>query len=341
MHTTFKRRVLMRQPSGILTILTAAGWFIRNHNYWDNFQTTPEHERPNHPVDPPPPDNLALARKRKIDPSKVLGSLLEYHASAVGVNGVPNTHPRIGAAVAEAVYAIGGERNPNVYKLSCFAPLMQNINAWRHTPYDLLFSSEVGEGTVVRSASYWQQWLFNRYPGRQTVEVQEMVEEGEEGAWNPLFWVASIDELSGVDELGHQKKMGKRRSAVFFKIVNAGNTTQILDLHLDVPFTTVNGTILEPPTEGDLFAYNDFGHDDIVPKAVKDLHDLDSGGKWVMEGGEGRDLWSGLRWTVPASSISVLQFDLAGYYPSAADTKAPTEDDKGTTQIPEQLTDEL
>lgn len=333
---------MARQLNGLLTSHTAAGWFIRNHNYWDNFQTNLEHERPNHPIDPPPISSVSLTHKPKIDPSKVLGSLLEYHASVVGVNGVPNTHPRVGAAVAEAVYAIGGERNPKVYKLSCFAPLLQNINAWRKTPYNLLFSSEVGESAVVRSTSYWQQWLFNRYPGRETVEVAEMVQGGEEGAWNPLFWVASVDEIAVMDESGHKHRHGKKEiSVVHFKIVNAGNTTQTLDLHLDVPFTSVNGTILEPPTKGDLFAYNDFGHDVVGPKDIADLTDLDPGKDWPRGEFEGKELWSGLCWTVPAFSISVLQFHLAGHHPGAAGMEKPELDEVGTSRVSATATDEL
>jgi len=42
---------------------------------------------------------------------------------------------------------------------------------------------------TVRSASYWQQWLFAHYRGTQTLPVTNT-----QGDFNPLFWGATIDE---------------------------------------------------------------------------------------------------------------------------------------------------
>lgn len=275
-------------------VYAPSGWFIKHADYWDNFRAGKGHDRPNHPVDPPNMLDTDDKISSRPDTTHVMGSLMEYHASAVGVNGVLNTHPRMGAAVAEAVYAIGGERNPDTYKLSCFAPLMQNINAWRRTPYDLLFESDP-EKTVL-SASYWQQWLFNRYPGKETLEVHEATRSLSDGTaesgWNPLFWVASI-------EPGRHGSPDK----VYFKIANAGNTSQHLELALDIPFTSANGTILEPPTQGDLFAYNTLENAAISPKPIWNLDYA------LRDNGHGTSA-EVLLWDVPAFSISVLQFDL-------------------------------
>lgn len=236
----------------------AAGELIRRFDFWDHFQDAP-------------------AQK------KVLGSLMEYHASVVGVNGVVNRHPRIGAAVAEAVYAIGGERNPKAYRLSCFAPLIQNLNAYRNTPYDILFTSDPEEN--VLSASYYQQQMFNRYPGTQTLPVTES--NGSDG-FNPLFWVASIQ---------------LPENEIYFKIVNAGNTSQNLNLKFDVSYENVNGTILAPEKEGDLYAYNYIHDHTVVPKPIEGLD------VFGMQGGKRHDAGSRFNWTVPAFSVSILQFN--------------------------------
>jgi len=213
---------------------------------------------------------------------------MEYHVSAIDER--PNdptydasmagiTHPRMVSAVAEAVFAIGGERNPNPFKLSCFAPLIQNLNTYRGTPYDILFDADPADD--LRSVSYWQQVMFNAHQGTQTLPVIAL-----QGGFNPLFWVASIDNIT---------------NAIYFKIVNAGNTTQSLSLQVDTPFVSVNGTILEPPTAGDLNAFNYFNNKTaIVPKPIMGLQNITHG----LNSSEG------LTWTVPAYSVSVIQFDL-------------------------------
>ena len=46
---------------------------------------------------------------------------------------------------------------------------------------------------TVRSASYWQQWLFAHYRGTQSLPVTNS-----EGDFNPLFWGATLDEEKNV-----------------------------------------------------------------------------------------------------------------------------------------------
>lgn len=65
---------------------------------------------------------------------------MEYHVSNIdNRTGDPTwnfttsgiVHPRMLSAVAEAVAALGWERNPETFKLSCFAPGIQNANFFR------------------------------------------------------------------------------------------------------------------------------------------------------------------------------------------------------------------
>jgi len=65
------------------------------------------------------------------------------------------------SAVAEAVHALGWERNPNTFKLAAFAPAIQNVNFYRHTPYLILLGAD-GEEDLL-SVSYYQQQMFNLY----------------------------------------------------------------------------------------------------------------------------------------------------------------------------------
>ncbi len=94
-------------------------------------------------------------------------------------------YPRLLSAIAEGVYAIGGERNPNTVWMSSYAPSLQRIEATNWSPNMILFNSD--QNQTVLSTSYWQQWMFARYRGTHTLPVTHR------GSFNPLFWVASID----------------------------------------------------------------------------------------------------------------------------------------------------
>ena len=65
---------------------------------------------------------------------------MEYHVNGIDDNLGDPTHnittteamaPSMMSAVAEGVYALGRERNPNIVKLACFAPIMQHTRTWR------------------------------------------------------------------------------------------------------------------------------------------------------------------------------------------------------------------
>ena len=189
------------------------------------------------------------------------------------------------AAVAEAVYALGWERNPHTVRLACFAPLLQNRNVWRGTPYLALFDAEPAR--TVLSASYWQEWLFNRYRGEETVEV--------EGELGPVFWAGSI-ERDGDGNGG--------RETVYLKVVNAGEKFERLSVRVDVEVEGVNGTTVHADDPRDKDAFNDVGRERIVPRIAEGL-EIDDDGT--------------VGWTVPPWSVSVLQFDLKGRGPGKED----------------------
>lgn len=197
---------------------------------------------------------------------------MEYHAGG----GHPNMH----AAVAEAVYALGWERNPHTVKLACFAPLIQHRSVWRHTPYLALFDADPAH--TVLSASYYQEWLFNRFRGKQTLPVTH-----EGGEFGPLYWAASIDE-----------SRDRKGAKVYLKVVNAGEAYEPLKARMDVVVDGVNGTTLHAPNPSDKDAHNDFGDEKIVPRFIDDLQVLREN--------------DSVLWTVPPWSVSVLQIDIGG-----------------------------
>lgn len=95
-------------------------------------------------------------------------------------------YPRLLSAIAEGVYLMGAERNPNVVKLSSYAPSLQNLNWYNWTPNLVAFDADPSH--IVKSASYWLQWLFAHYHGTETVQIVNTA-----GDFDPLYWVASVE----------------------------------------------------------------------------------------------------------------------------------------------------
>ncbi|KAI9759757.1 MAG: hypothetical protein M4579_002142 [Chaenotheca gracillima] len=186
-------------------------------------------------------------------------------------------YPRLISAIAEAVYALGGERNPNVVRMQSYAPTLQNFNNYQWTPNDIAFTANPDE--TVLSVSYYEQLLLAHFRGTQTLPVTNT-----KGDFNPLFWVATIDESL---------------NAVYLKIVNAGNTTTPLTVEFDQPYQHMNGTIL---TSGDQNDFNFRNNQTAVMPKPLDMANSSTGS--ASNGSADFD------WNVPAFSITVLQFSL-------------------------------
>ena len=124
--------------------------------------------------------------------------------------------------MAEGVYALGAERNPNTVRLQSYAPAFANLNKYEWNPTIIAFTANPND--TLLSASYWEQWLFGRHRGTQVLPVANT-----QGDFNPLFWVATIDVPLNL---------------IYLKVINAGNNTVPLSVDLDCPYGNVNGTIL-------------------------------------------------------------------------------------------------
>ena len=192
------------------------------------------------------------------------------------------------AAIAEGVYLLGAERNPNVVKMSAYAPSFANLNFEEWSP-DLV-SFQADWDLTVLSASYYMEQLFSTYRGIETVPTTTVA-----GDYNPLWWVATAEDGD---------------SAMYFKVINSGNSSIPLTLDLDKPWSGVNGTrivsfvaqrlcsllIHIEQTSPKLSDFNFVGNATAVsPTTITDLPGAGSG-KWT--------------WAVPAWSINVLQFTI-------------------------------
>lgn len=97
-------------------------------------------------------------------------------------------YPSLLAAIGESVYLLGAERNPNVVKMSTYAPSFQNLNWYNWTPDLVSFTSNWDE--TILSVSYYMQSMFAKWRGTSVLPTT--------GEVNPLFWVTTIDEPTGI-----------------------------------------------------------------------------------------------------------------------------------------------
>lgn len=182
--------------------------------------------------------------------------------------------PELLSAVAEAVYLIAMERNPNVVKMSSYAPSFGNFNWYNWTPN--LISFDALPSNTVLSTSWHLQYLFAHYRGTETLPITNS-----QGDFNPLFWVATIDVPF---------------NAIYVKVVNTGNTTAPLSIELDIPVKAMpHGTIITNP---DVNGFNYRNNQTAITPQPFTL----PASTMVSN--------TTFMWDVPAFSISVLELDI-------------------------------
>lgn len=185
-------------------------YFLQNFNYFDNWQENTNND----------------------DVTVFIGeySVFQVDTPSGEVNfsnplGQHVFFPTLMAAIGEGVYLLGAERNPNVVKMSAYAPTFINLNWQNWTPDLVAFTASWDE--TVFSASYYMEQLFAHHRGHETVSVTTV-----RGEFDPLWWAATVTEGD---------------STVYFKVINSGNSSVPLTLDFDRGFEAVNGTVIVSP----------------------------------------------------------------------------------------------
>lgn len=180
-------------------------FFLRNFDFWNNWQEDTGNE----------------------DVGIFIGgySVFQYDTPCQVVSQDEDRHvfwPLVLSAIGEGVFLLGAERNPNVVKMTAYAPSFVNLNNIKWTPDLVAYTANTDE--TVLSSSWYLQSLFSSYRGTETLPLTTT-----EGDFNPLWWAATIDETVNV---------------IYFKVVNSANTSVPLTIDLDVPIASANGSIL-------------------------------------------------------------------------------------------------
>lgn len=155
----------------------------------------------------------------------------EYAAQTVAATS-ENNRNNWQAALAEAAFMTGLERNGDVVRMASYAPLLANVDAWQWKPDLIWFDNLRSYGTP----NYYVQQAFSRNVGTRAVAVTPQIEGG-------LYTAASLDERT------HEL------------IVKAINTTASLVAEIQLGGVSAAGTAQVTTIQSaDLAAENSFEH---------------------------------------------------------------------------------
>jgi alpha-L-arabinofuranosidase len=117
------------------------------------------------------------------------------------------------AALAEAAFLTGVERNADVVQLATYAPLLAHIDAWQWNP-DLIWFDNL---RMVRSASYHVQLLYAHHKGTQ---VLPLTRNGQT--------------LAGEDQLYASAVLDQPAGEIIIKIVNIADSARDCRISINV-----------------------------------------------------------------------------------------------------------
>jgi alpha-N-arabinofuranosidase len=143
----------------------------------------------------------------------------EYAAHLPTPPGRPTRPATLSAAIAEAAFMTGLERNADIVEMSSYAPLLAHVDAWQWSPNLIWFDNLRSFGTP----SYHVQQLFGANRGARILPVT--LDGAATNGANGVFASASLDAAS---------------REIIVKLVNT--TERPRRVRLDVPGATLAGT---------------------------------------------------------------------------------------------------
>jgi len=160
----------------------------------------------------------------------------EYAAQTSGV-ARPDNHNNWNAAISEAAFMTGLERNGDVVRMASYAPLLAHVDAWQWTPDAIWFDNLRSYGTP----NYYVQSLYASNVGTRTVPVTPQAQDG-------LYTSASLDEPT------HE---------LIVKAINVSATARVAEIRLSGIKASSTAKVITLES-ADLNAENSFEH----PKKV-------------------------------------------------------------------------
>ncbi len=167
----------------------------------------------------------------------------EYAAQTVGSTSSENRN-NWNAAITEAAFMTGLERNGDVVQMASYAPLMAHVDAWQWKPDEIWFDNLRSYGTP----NYYVQRMFANNAGTRVVPITPQAKDG-------LYTSATLDERS------HE---------LIVKAINYAPTTRPVEIRLNGidPFEKVKVITL---ASEDLKAENSFEHPAVLAPETSTL----------------------------------------------------------------------
>jgi alpha-N-arabinofuranosidase len=168
----------------------------------------------------------------------------EYAAQTSGT-AKPDNRNNWKAAITEAAFMTGLERNGDVVQMASYAPLMARVDAWQWTPDEIWFDNLRSYGTP----DYYVQKVFANNAGTRIVPVTPQAEGG-------LYASATLDE---------------RTHELIVKAINYSAAARQVEISLNGvnPSGVAKVTTLH---SADLSAENSFDHPEAVAPATSTLN---------------------------------------------------------------------
>ena len=186
-----------------------------------------------------------------------IGVFAGEYAAHVGKESKTPERNCMGAAVAEAAFMTGLERNADVVKLASYAPLFARDGYVQWAP-DMIWFNDT---TVCRTPNYYVQQIFSCGTGDTELEIEGIEELRAQG----VYASASKDSATG---------------RIYIKLVNTGSTGQKISLLTEGGKAFAKARITS--LSGEFSAYNSVKNTDVVVPEVSDT-DLASGSITLKE----------------------------------------------------------
>lgn len=116
------------------------------------------------------------------------------------------------AALSEAAFMTGLERNADIVHLTAYAPLFAHVNAVQWNP-DLIWFDNL---RVMKTPSYYVQQLYSLYKGTHVLSLLD----------------ADKQPIAGSDSLYASAVVDRERNNVIIKVVNANQDERLVDIQL-------------------------------------------------------------------------------------------------------------
>ena len=116
----------------------------------------------------------------------------EYAAQSGGVAD-PKNRNNWKCALYEAAFIVGMERNADLVRMTCYAPLFGHEDAWQWRP-DMIWFDNLN---VYGSANYYVQKLFSLNPGTQLLKAETQGVPNIDDKKKALYVSSTLDEKAG------------------------------------------------------------------------------------------------------------------------------------------------